>query len=134
MSIIGDDADGGLDIDLLSASLRADASDLGAFVEALAVKLEEAVPRGVRVERRRAGMFGGKRVTRISLDAGDQRLELRAGDGRIETRCGRVSGGIVLKSETLPTDAWMDALSRALADEARSSQTTRQALERLLNA
>jgi hypothetical protein len=127
-------ADDGLNIDLLAASLRADVSDLGAFVEALAVKLEDAVPGGVRVERRRAGLFGPKRVSRISLDAGDQRLELRADDGRIETRCARLSGGIVLKSEALATDAWLDALSRALADEARSSQTTRQALERLLNA
>jgi hypothetical protein len=134
VATIDDDADDGLDIDLLAASLRANVSDLGAFVEALAVKLEEAVPAGVRVERRRAGMFGPKRVSRISLDAGTQRLELRADDGRIETRCARLSGGIVLKSDTLPTDAWLDALSRALADEARSSQTTRQALERLLNA
>ncbi len=134
MTTIDDDADAGLDIDLLAATLRADASDLGAFVEALATKLEEAVPGGVRVERRRGGLFGPKRVSRISLDAGAQRLELRAGDGRIETRCARLSAGIVLKSETLPTDAWLDALSQALADEARSSQTTRQALERLLNA
>jgi hypothetical protein len=128
-----DDADTGLDIDLLAASLRSDASDLGAFVEALAVKLDEAVPNAVRVERRREGLFGPKRVSRISLDAGDQRLELRAGGGRIETRCARLSAGIVLKSEALPTDAWLDVLSRALADEARSSQITRQALERLLN-
>ncbi len=129
-----DDADDGLDIDLLAASLRADVSDLGAFVEALAIKLEEAVPGGVRVERRRAGLFGAKRVSRIAVDAGDQRLELRASDGRIDTRCARLSGGIVLKSDVLPTDAWLEMLSRALADEARSSQTTRRALERLLNA
>jgi hypothetical protein len=128
-----DAADAGLDIDLLAASLRADTSDLGVFVEALATKLQEAVPGGVRVQRRRDGMFGAKRVSQISLDAGDQRLELRAQDGRIETRCSRLSGGIVIKSETLATDAWLGALSQALADEARSSQTTRQALERLLN-
>ena len=126
--------DDGLDIDLLAASLRADVSDLGAFVEALASKLEDAVPAGVQVTRRRAGLFGPKRVSRISLDAGDQRLELRADGGRVETRCARLSGGIVLKSQALGTDAWLDALSRALADEARSSQTTRQALQRLLNA
>ena len=33
-----------LDIDLLAASLRADSSDLSAFVESLAAKLEEAMP------------------------------------------------------------------------------------------
>ena len=50
---------------------------MGTFVEALAVKLEEAVPGATRVERKRNGMFGPKLVRRIALDAGDQRLELQ---------------------------------------------------------
>jgi hypothetical protein len=128
-----DDADEGIDIDLLAASLRADSSDLGAFVEALAVKLEQAVPGAVRVDRRRGGLFGPKLVQRIALDAGDQRLELRSDGGAIQTRCSRLSGGIVLKTETLGTDAWLGALGEALAVQAQRSQTTRQALERLLN-
>jgi hypothetical protein len=123
-----------LDIDLLAASLRADAGDTSAFVEALAVKLEEALPNGVRVERRREGMFGPKLVRRISVDAGDLRLELRRGDrDAIQTSCSRVSGGITLKTEAVDTDAWLQALGGALATQAQRSQTTRQALERLLN-
>ena len=128
-----DDAETGLDIDLLAASLRADTSDLGAFVEAMAAKLEQAVPGGVTVDRRRDGMFGAKRVRRIALDAGGQRLELRTDGAMIETTCSRLSGGIVLKREELDTDAWLRALGEALAIQAQSSQTTRQALERLLN-
>jgi hypothetical protein len=128
-----DDADAALDIDLLAASLRADTSDLRAFVEALAVKLEEAVPGAVRVDRRREGLFGPKLVQRVSLDAGDQRLELRTRGAGIETRCSRLSGGIVLKSDELGTDAWLQALGEALSVEAQRSQITRQALQRLLN-
>jgi hypothetical protein len=126
-------ADPGLDIDLIAASLRADSSDLGAFVEALAAKLEGAVPGSVRVERGRDGLFGPKRVRRIALDAGDQRLELRVAGSGLDTRCGRVSGGIVLKNEALGTDAWLATLGQALAVEAQRSETTRRALERLLN-
>ena len=122
-----------LDIDLVTASLRADTSDLRAFVEALAVKLEDAVPRAVTVERRRDGMFGPKHVRRIALEASGQRLELRTDGASIQTRCARLSGGIVLKSEELPTDEWLHALGGALADQARISQSTRQALDRLLN-
>ena len=122
-----------LDIDLVTASLRADTSDLRAFVEALAVKLEAAVPGAVTVERRREGMFGPKRVRRIAVDASSQRLELRADGAAIQTRCARLSGGIVLKNEDIGTDEWLRTLSEALADQARSSLTTRQALERLLN-
>jgi len=122
-----------VDIDLVTASLRADESDLAAFVEALAVKLEEAAPKVTTVDRRRDGMFGPKRVRRIAVEAGGQRLELRSDGSSVQTMSCRVSGGIVLKSEDLPTDDWLRALGEALTDQARTSQTTRQALERLLN-
>jgi hypothetical protein len=122
-----------LDIDLIAASLRSDTSDLGAFVEALAVKLEEAVPGGVKVYRLRGRMFGPKLVRKITVDAGDQRLELRRAGAGIETSCSRMSGGIVLKSEPIDTEGWLAALGQALAEEARRSQTTKQALERMLN-
>jgi hypothetical protein len=121
-----------VDMDLLAASLRADSGDLSAFVESLAAKLEEAVPARVRVDRRRSGMFGPKAVRAIAVDLGDRRLELRAERGLVETRCARLSGGIVLKNEVLDTDEWLAALGDALAAEARRSETTRKALERLL--
>ena len=119
-------------MDLLAASLRSDTSDLSAFVESLATKLEEAMPGRVRVDRRRSGMFGAKSVRSVSVDLGDRRLELRTEGGTVQTHCARLSGGIVLKNEVLETDAWLAALSEALADEARRSETTRKALERLL--
>lgn len=122
----------GLDLDLLAASLRADAGDLQAFVEGLAIKLEEAVPGRVRVRRRRSALMGPKRVRHIALDAGDRRLELMFDGGAPETYCSRLSGGIVLKRETLDTDAWLTAVGEALSAEARRSEITRQALERLL--
>lgn len=121
-----------IDLDLLSASLRADSSDLSAFVESLAAKLEEAVPRRARVDRRRAGMFGPKLVRSVSVDLGDRRLELQSDGGSVQTRCAKLSGGIVLKNEVVDIDAWLAALSEALAAEAERSEATRKALERLL--
>lgn len=122
----------GVDLDLLAASLRADSSDLSAFVESMAAKLEEAVPGRVRVDRRRAGMFGPKTVRNLSVDIGDRRLELRAERGAVQTRFAKLSGGIVLKNEELDIDAWLAMLSEALAAEANRSEATRRALERLL--
>ena len=121
-----------VDMDLLAASLRADSSDLSAFVESLTAKLEEAMPGRVRVDRRRSGMFGPKSVRSVSVDLGDRRLELRTDGGTVQTRCARLSGGIVLKNEVLETDAWLGTLSEALAAEAARSETTRKALERML--
>ena len=121
-----------LDFDLLAASLRADSSDVSAFVEGLAAKLEEALPTRVRVDRGRAGMFGPRTVRSVSVDLDDRRLELRTGSAGVETRCARLSGGIVLKNEVLETGVWLAMLSEALAAEARRSGVTRKALERLL--
>ena len=121
-----------LDIDLLAASLRADSGDLTAFVESLAAKLEAAVPARVRIDRRRSGMFGPRAVKSVTVDLGERRLELLNERGKVETRCARTSGGIVLKHEVLETNEWLTALSDALAAEARRSETTRKALERLL--
>jgi hypothetical protein len=122
-----------IDMDLLAASLRADASDLNAFVESLAAKLEDAIPGNVTVERSRRGMLGPKLVRRIAVDAADQRLELVRGAGEsVQTTGCRLSGGIVLKRESLDMDAWLAALGATLADEAQRSKQTRQALERML--
>ena len=125
------DDDPGVDIDLISASLRADSSDLSTFVEALAVKLEEALPGAAQV--RRGGFRGRGPVQAITVDTGSERLELRGHRGSIETLCARVSGGIVLKTEAVDTDEWLRRLSTALAAAAQRSQNTRQVLERLLN-
>ncbi len=122
-----------IDMDLLAASLRADASDLSAFVESLAAKLESVMPGNVSVQRSRRGMFGPKFVRKITVQAGGSRLELLRGEGdSIETSCCRLSAGIVLKREPIDTNAWLAALSAALATEAQRSRQTRQALERLL--
>jgi hypothetical protein len=119
-------------LDLLAASLRADASDRDAFVEGLAAKLEQVIPDHVRVYRWRGGFRRAKRVRKITLDAAGRRFELRASPVSIETTSSRLSGGIVLKTETLDTESWLTALGEALAAEADRSERTRLALERLL--
>jgi hypothetical protein len=121
-----------LDLDLLAASLRADSGDMGAYVESLAARLEDALPGRVRVYRWRGRMFGPKRVRKIVLDLGERRLELKYEAGGLEGSWARLSGGIVLKNEALDTDAWLAMLGEALAAEAQRSETTRKALERLL--
>ena len=128
-----DASDAELDVDLLAASLRADASDLATFTEVLAVKLGEALPGGVDVERGREGLFGPKHVRAVAVSLDDQRFALRLERGGVTTSCARLSGGIVLKTEPVDTDEWLRRLSAALAAQAQRSQITRQALERLLN-
>ncbi len=120
------------DFDLLASSLRADTRDVKAFVEALAAKLEGSFPERVRVER--SGMFGGKRVRRVTVELGDDRYELDHDDGRVECRRRNVVRGIALKNQELALDEWIDELSRGLVEEAGRTERGRVALERLLGA
>jgi hypothetical protein len=130
---MGMDESDSLELDLLAASLRADLGDIAAFVEGLAVKLEESLPGVVHVERVKQGFRGPKLVRRIALDAGSgERLELRREGTRVETLTARTSGGIVLKTEAVDVETWLNSLATVIASEAGRNEKTRQALERLL--
>ena len=125
------DGDGGFE--LLAASLRASSGDLNTFVDVLADKLEQALPGRVAVERRAVRRFSKeKRVARIELALGDNRYIAVAQSGALETRCAKAVRGVVLKTEELPLEAWLDALARELAIEAEASEQSRLALEQLL--
>ncbi|MEA2429448.1 MAG: hypothetical protein QOF37_3076 [Thermoleophilaceae bacterium] len=122
------------DFDLVASSLRADAADARALAEALAVKLEGALPQQTRVQRRSKGLLSRTKVVRrIEVDCGDSRYSLDV-DDRGAPRAVRAQEvrGIVLKNEPLALDAWIDALARDLTAMAQSSEQGRLALERLL--
>jgi hypothetical protein len=120
--------------DLVAASLRADAADSRGLAEALATRLESALPGQTRVKRRSKRFLSGDKVVRnIEVDAGDNRYSLAVDDhGALDARRSAAVRGIVLKNDPLPLDEWLDSLARDLAEQAQQSEQGRQALERLL--
>jgi hypothetical protein len=123
---------GAPDLDLLAASLRADASDTATFLEALAARLEGALPDQVEVQRKGRLLGGAKRVRRIAVRLGDSHYEIEGDGGGLTARRRSVVRGIALKSEELGVEAWIEALSADLLALAESSERGRLALERLL--
>jgi hypothetical protein len=122
-----------LGFDLLAASLRADSADLAAFAEALAAKLEEALPDRTQVERRGDGMFSRTkhvRVISVRMDDGVYSIVFDGGSASAERRTD--VRGVTIKRDALPVDEWIDALSRALAELAARSEQARTSLGRLL--
>jgi hypothetical protein len=118
------------DIELVAASLRADATDLRVYVEALAQKLEQSFPGACTV--RRSGLRGKGPVRAISVSLGDTRYELEHRDGSVVTRRFSVVRGITLKSEELGIDSWIDSIASQVVEEAERSERGRLALENLL--
>lgn len=124
----------GMQFEMLAASLRADAGDTRAFLEALAAKLGGALPHRVRVERG-GGLFSHAHpVRQITVNLGDwQYLVNAAPDGTLEAARTHAVRGIALKSELVALDQWIEDLSAELAALAQASLQDRMALQRLLS-
>jgi hypothetical protein len=124
------------DFDLIAAALRADGADLAADVEALAVKLEGALPGRVRVQRDGGGLLrrGDRHVRRLEVDLGEGRylLDQRARRGAPELARQTVVRGIALRTDPMDLATWLHALARDLAARAQASGEGREAIERLL--
>ena len=123
---------GDADFELLAASLRSDTRDLAVFLDALASKLEGALPQRTRVFRRRGLFAQRKQVARIEVELGEERYVLRLDGGALEAQRAKAVRGVVLKNELLGLEEWVESLARAIAAEARTSEHGRLALERLL--
>jgi hypothetical protein len=117
-------------IDLLAASLRADARDLDTFFEVLAAKLSASFPESTSVDRE--GFRGRGRVKSISVQLGEHRYELTRDAAAVTCLRARTVRGIVLKSDELDVDDWIDSLSTDLGEAADKSERGRLALERML--
>ncbi len=120
------------DLDLVAAALRADLSDIAAFVEGLAVRLEQTLPGFVQVKRSRSGFRGPRLVSEILVQAGEEQLMLRRDGGHVNASRARMSGGIVLKTEPLDIESWLAALSGTVAQQAQRSERIRLALQQLV--
>lgn len=125
--------DDGRGIDEALAALRADAADSHAFLQALAVRFEGALPGHVTVDRRHGLLSRDHSVRAVEIDLAEDRFRIGdAGNGALEARRTRVVRGIALKSETLSVDGWIAALSATLATTAQASAGGQEALRRLL--
>ncbi len=131
MATVGDP---GLDFDLAAAGLRADGGDLRISLEALATKLQEALPAATRVQRSGGGLLrrGPTRVSELKVELGAVHYQLAVTGERLSCSRERQVGGIAIKREPLDPADWVAALAADLQVEAERSSGAREALARLL--
>lgn len=120
-----------MELDLLAAALRANTADAATWVSVLGTKLDAAL--GPRVVLHRSGMFHSGAVDGLVADLGAWRFVLRLDRGQPLAERTHVVRGIALKTEPLPLDAWIDALTQALAELAATSERERSAILQLLS-
>jgi hypothetical protein len=104
------------------------------MIEALAVRLEEALPRLATVKRHRIGGFRSKQteVERIDVSLDEQRFELEQTGGGFRCTVHTVVRGITLKREELPLTDWIRVLVGEVKRAASLGEKARQALEGLV--
>jgi len=122
-----------LQVEMFAASLRADTTDLKAFLEALAAKLEGSLPNQTQVMRQSSLFSREHPVKEIAVTLGDSQYRIvRERQGPIMTSRTKVVRGIVLKSDQIPMEQWIEELATGLAQESTRSAQARAALERFL--
>ncbi len=99
--------------DVAAAWARRAHADMPAFMEALAARLEPALPGRVLVERRRDGLFSSSRhVSRLALSFEDCVLTLAFDHGRLTARRAKVVRGVTISSDEAGVPAWLDEVVR----------------------
>jgi hypothetical protein len=122
-----------MQVELFASSLRADASDLKAFMEALATKLSGSLPGQTQVTRHSSLFSREHPVREIAITLGDYQYRImRERQGFPLTSRAKVVRGIVLKTDAIPMEQWIEELATSLAQISMQSEQSRVALERFL--
>ncbi|MGH3276855.1 MAG: hypothetical protein ACRDNZ_21315 [Streptosporangiaceae bacterium] len=128
---------GDLNLDMLMAALRADATDIAIYARVLTESLGDAMPPGcVSVDRERSvsdrmrGRPGA--VSKITVRLGDRVLSLGVQRGAPAAEICREVRGVVLSRQPVPLGEWISELARALMAHAEQNAQTAAALRRLV--
>jgi hypothetical protein len=103
------------------------------FLDGLAGMLERALPGHTKVARK-GGLFSrGGRAREVRVQLGDALFSLHdAGHGPLTAQRALLKRGIVLRTDALPVDDWIQELGDALQEYARHNQDAASALRRLV--
>jgi hypothetical protein len=129
--------DDALSLDMVTAALRADSTDVAIYARVLTQSLGEALPSDyVTVERDRtmSDRMKGRpgEVSKIVVRLGDQQMTLAVKNGRPVAEICRAVRGVVLSTKTVPVAEWAAALAGALLSYAEQNAEAAQALRKLV--
>lgn len=102
--------------DLDAAGLRRAQTDLKAFMEALAARLEGALPDRTVVERRRDGLLSAARhVHEIAVKGERAEYRLRFDKGQLTATRAKTVRGVVISTTEEPVPQWLGEVRAEVA-------------------
>ena len=132
-----DGPDPGLNLDLVTAALRADSADVAIYAQVLTESLSEALPPGTVVVERERSMSDRVKgrpgeVSKIVVRLDDQVMTLAVRRGQPAAEICREVRGVVLSRTPVPLGDWTAALATALIALAERNAAAAQALRKLV--
>ena len=129
--------DESLSLEMVTAALRVDSTDVAVYARVLTKSLSEALPPDyVTVERERSmsdRMHGRPgEISKVVVRLGDQIMTLAVKKGRPVAEICREVRGVVLSRESVPLQQWASTLASALVAHAESNAQAAEALRRLV--
>jgi hypothetical protein len=129
--------DDALSLDMVTAALRADSTDVAIYARVLTQSLGEALPSDyVTVERDRSmsDRMKGRpgEVSKIVVRLGEQQMTLAVRNGQTTAEICRAVRGVVLSRQTVPINEWAAALASSLVAYAEQNAQAAQALRKLV--
>ncbi len=129
--------DDALSLDMLTAALRADSTDVAIYARVLTQSLGEALPSDcVTVDRERSmsDRMRGRpgEISKVAVQIGDQQMTLSVKDGKAVAEICRAVRGVVLSRQSVPIGEWAAALASALVGYAQQNAQAAQALRKLV--
>ncbi|WP_298134925.1 hypothetical protein [Acidiferrobacter sp.] len=121
--------------DLHAAWIRRAQTDLHAFLEGLATRLEGALPGRVQVARKHDGFLKSTRhVAAITIQTDGSRYLLEICGPDIRASRQHEVRGVVLKTESLPLDRWLKDLEDDLRRLSGALENSRGILQDFLTS
>ena len=129
--------DDALSLDMVTAALRADSTDVAIYARVLTQSLGEALPADyVTVDRDRtmSDRMKGRpgEISKIVVRLGEQQMTLAVRNGQPVAEICRAVRGVVLSRQTVPIGEWAAALASALVSFAEQNAQAAQALRKLV--
>jgi hypothetical protein len=129
--------DDALSLDMVTAALRADSTDVAIYARVLAQSLGEALPADcVSVERDRSmsDRMRGRpgEISKIVARLGELQMTLAVRNGQPVAEVCRTVRGVVLSRQAMPIGDWAATLAGALVSYAEQNAQAAQALRRLV--
>lgn len=120
-----------LDFDTQAAWLRRFRSDAESNLNALTLRLKEALPDQVTVHESRS-FFRGAKITGVTVELGDSRYHLEIAGGHLKASVAMVVRGITLSTKPIDPAEWFARLAVETQAATEQAKALSQSLSRFM--